>query len=67
MAGVPDALAFLSKPEIAIELLKTARANDGPCRPVVAHAGYSDRHDFRELVRVLGLHYVVAVSSNTTV
>ena len=67
MTGVPDAMASLSKPEIAIELLKTARANDGPCRPVVADAGYGDSRDFRESVRALGLHYVVAVSSNTTV
>ena len=52
MAGVPDALAFLSKPEIAIERLKTARANDGPCRRVVAG---SRRFDPRWTAQRLGL------------
>lgn len=66
-AGVPGELEFQSKPQTAIELLRSARANGGPSRPVVGDAGYGDSRDFRESVREIGLHYVVAVSSNTTV
>lgn len=66
-AGIPDGIEFQSKPQIAIELLKTARGNGAPNRPVLADAGYGDSRDFRDAIRDLGLHFVVAVSSNTTV
>lgn len=67
-AGVPDDRRRLrTKPEIGIELLRAARANGAPRRPVVADAGYGDSNEFRDGVTELGLDFVVGVSSNTTV
>lgn len=67
-AQVPgDRRKHRTKPEIAIELLRAARANGAPTRPVVADAGYGDSRDFRDAITDLGLNYVVGISANTTI
>jgi SRSO17 transposase len=60
-------MAFQSKPQIAVDLLRAAKKNGAPKRPVVADAGYGDSRDFRDAVTELGWEYAVAISSNTTV
>ena len=67
-AKVPDdRREHRTKSKIAIDLLQKAVRNGAPQRPVVADAGYGDSRDFRDAVSAIGLSYVVAVSSNTTV
>jgi len=67
LAKVPESITFQTKTEIALSLLRAARHNGAPKRPVVADAGYGDSRAFRDEVTALGLPYVVAISSNTTV
>lgn len=66
-AQIPKSLEFATKPQIAVELLKKAKANGAPRRPVVADAGYGDSREFRDAIRRMDWHYAVAISSNTTV
>jgi SRSO17 transposase len=56
-----------TKTEIAINLLRAAKENGAPNHPVVADAGYGDSRGFRDAINELGWHYLVAISSNTTV
>jgi len=66
-AGVPEEIAFRTKPEIALDLLRAAAAAGLPPAPVVTDAGYGKDTGFRTGVSALGLSYVAAVLSSTTV
>lgn len=66
-ARVPQDIGFKAKTQLAIELLRAAKANGAPARPVVSDAGYGDSRDFRDAVTKLGWQYAVAISSNTNV
>ena len=66
-AGVPEEIAFQTKPEIALDLLRAAAEAGLPPAPVVMDAGYGKDTDFRTGVSALGLPYVAAVLSTTTV
>jgi len=59
-AGAGDP-AFRTKPEIALELVDQARAQDWPFRAVVADCLYGEHHGFRTALVQLGVSYVVAL------
>jgi SRSO17 transposase len=65
-AGVPEEIAFRTKPEIALDLLRAAAAAGLPPALVVTDAGYGKDTGFRTGVSALGLSYVAAVLSSTT-
>jgi len=65
-AGVPDAVAFQPKWQIALGQIQTAQAEGVPPAPVVADAGYGDTTAFREALTAAGLGYVVGVKKETT-
>jgi SRSO17 transposase len=61
-AGVPQAAAFATKPQIAVALLEEALA-DGVCpAPVLADSAYGDNSDFRSALRGLKLEFFVQVT-----
>jgi SRSO17 transposase len=65
-AGVPDAIVFQPKWQIALAQIRTAQTAGLPPAPVVADAGYGDTTAFREALTVAGLAYVVGVKKETT-
>lgn len=66
-AGVPEEVAFQTKPQIALEQLGGLLAADVPPAPVLADAGYGSDAAFRDGLRALGLDYVVAMVGTATV
>jgi len=64
--GVPDAVTFQPKWQIALGQLQTLQAEGLPCAPVLADAGYGDTTAFREALTTAGLAYVVGVKKETT-
>ena len=66
-AGVPDAVGFHRKWEIALSALTAVRAEDLPRAPVVADAGYGTTTAFREGILALGLSYAVGIAAETSV
>jgi SRSO17 transposase len=65
--GVPTALKFATKPEIALEQVRQACAAELPRGVVIADAAYGNNAEFREQIAGLGLSYMMAVQSSTTV
>jgi SRSO17 transposase len=66
-ARIPDDLEFRTKPEIAIDLIRQAVADELPPGVVLADSAYGDSSDFREQIRLLNLDYAVGVHSTTKV
>ncbi|WP_424139485.1 IS701 family transposase [Roseomonas chloroacetimidivorans] len=66
-AGVPEEVAFATKPEIALEQIRKARADGVPAGVVLGDAGYGDETDFRVGVSEFGLDYVLGIRSGTGV
>ena len=66
-AGVPDAVGFQRKWELAVSALTALRAEDLPRAPVVADAGYGTTTAFREALLALGLSYAVGIAAETSV
>ena len=65
---VPEELQFKTKPEIGLELLKSAiKRGDLPFSWVAADALYGDAPAFREGVAELGKSYFTAVQENTLI
>jgi len=61
-AGVPDDIAFQTKPQIALDLLRQV-ITDGVARaPILADEVYGDCHNFRASLRQLGLEYCLKAS-----
>jgi SRSO17 transposase len=65
--GVPEDVGFQTKPEIALEQIRTAVDRGIPQAPVLADAAYGNDSKFREAIRELGLPYVVGVQSSMSV
>lgn len=66
-AGVPDEIAFETKPAIALKQIRAAVAADIPEAPVLADAAYGSHTKFREGITELDLQYVVGIQSTVTV
>jgi SRSO17 transposase len=65
-AGVPDDVAFQTKPQIALGQIRTALLAGVPRAVVLADAGYGVDTEFRDGITELGLRYVVGIQSSTT-
>lgn len=66
-AGIPEAVTFQTKSQIALEQVHQAVAEEVPRGVLVADAGYGNDGQFRSEVKELGLDYVVGVQSSITV
>jgi len=65
-AGVPDEIAFQTKPQIALAQIHAALQAGVPPAPVLADAGYGIDTEFRDGIDKLGLHYIVGIQSSTS-
>src|SRR5881628_3869090 len=66
-AKVPDTIEFQTKPEIALEQIKSAYGAGLPKGVVLMDAGYGNDTDLRTQVTALGLSYVARIGANTAV
>jgi SRSO17 transposase len=66
-AGVPEEVAFQTKPEIALLQIRQAMERQVPEGVVLADAGYGKGTQFRTDLTQLGLQYVVGIETNATV
>lgn len=66
-AGVPEGIAFQTKPEIALQQIRKAVEQKIAVGVVLADAGYGNGTSFRTSLTQLGLSYVVGIESSTTV
>lgn len=66
-ARIPDEIEFRTKPELAIEMIHRAVADELPPGVVLADSAYGDSVDFREQIRLLNLDYAVGVHATTKV
>lgn len=66
-AGVPKEVKFLTKPQIALEQIRAAKAAGIAMGVVLADAGYGNDTAWREALTELELKYCVGVQSLTTV
>jgi len=65
--GVPDAVRFWTKPDIAVDQIKRARERGIPQGVVLADAGYGTDTHFRAELTKLEMAYVVGIQNTTTV
>ncbi|YBW38396.1 IS701 family transposase [Nitrobacter sp. TKz-YC01] len=63
-AGVPDDIVFRTKPQIALDQVRTAQAQGVAPGVVLADAGYGVDTTFRTGLTKVGLAYVVGVQSS---
>jgi SRSO17 transposase len=66
-AGVPEGIEFQTKPEIALQQIRTAVEQKIVVGVVLADAGYGNGTPFRTALTQLGLTYMVGIESSTTV
>ena len=66
-AGVPEEVAFETKPAIALGQLRQALEDGVPAGVVLGDAGYGDETEFRVGVGDLGLRYVLGIRPGTSV
>lgn len=66
-AGVPEALQFATKAQIALRQIEHLLDQGAPRHCVLADAGYGVDTAFRERLSELGLRYVAGVSGSVTV
>jgi SRSO17 transposase len=66
-AGVPADIDFATKPQIALEQIRAAKAAGVPAGVVLADSGYGNSIAFRESLSGLELKYCVGVQPSTTV
>lgn len=66
-AGVPEAMRFATKTEIALQQLRHLLAQGAPKHCVLADAGYGVDAEFRRALTEMGLEYVVGVTSAVVV
>ena len=64
--GVPEAIQFQTKCEIAADLILQLRSEGVAPAPVVFDAGYGDNWEFREFLTALDMRYVAGIKSTTT-
>jgi SRSO17 transposase len=65
-AGVPENVTFQTKPQIALAQLRAARDAGVAPAAVLADTGYGVDAEFRDGMTALGLPYVVAIQSPTS-
>mgnify|MGYP000916607083 CR=1 FL=1 len=65
--GVPEAIGFRTKPQIAAAQIRQAVAAEVPRGVVLADAGYGNDGPFRTVLTELDLRYVVGVQSSISV
>src|SRR4051812_27435597 len=65
-AGVPEEIAFQTKPQIALAQIRAALAADVPRGVVVMDAGYGADGELRVGITELGLAYVAGVQSSVS-
>ena len=65
--GVPEDIAFATKPEIALAQMRQAVAAGVPMGVMLADAGYGDETAFRDGITALGMLYAVGIRPATTV
>jgi SRSO17 transposase len=66
-AGVPEEIAFQTKPQIALGQIKRAQERGLPTGVVLADAGYGNDSKFREQLTGWQLPYVAGIQSTVTV
>jgi SRSO17 transposase len=66
-AGIPEDVAFQTKPQIALDQIRDAVQQEVTRGVVVADVGYGVDGQFRSGVTKLGLEYVLGVQSSVTV
>ena len=66
-AGVPEALRFATKPQIALQQIEHLIGRGAPRHCVLADAGYGIDTAFRARLSELGLRYVMGVTGSVTV
>src|SRR5207344_3402022 len=65
-AGVPEATSFASKPEIALDQIRAARATGVPPGVVLMDAGYGSDTRLRTEIAALGLCYIAGIQPHAT-
>ena len=65
-AGVPEDVVFRTKPEIALDQIRTALSAGVPSGVVLADAGYGVDTAFRSGLTAMGLSYIVGIQSSTS-
>src|SRR5215213_1283914 len=65
-AGVPETIAFRSKPMIALAQIRAALLAGVSPAVVLADAGYGSETAFRTALTKMGLTYIVGISSSTS-
>jgi SRSO17 transposase len=65
-AGVPDEIRFQTKPDMALEQIRSLVNEDVPRGVVLADAAYGNDHDFRTELEARELSYVVGIQSSTS-
>jgi SRSO17 transposase len=65
--GVPDALEFKTKPQLALDMMRRAVKAKIPKGVLLADSAYGTSVDFRDGIRELGLHFAVGVDPQTSV
>ena len=66
-ARIPDEIAFRTKPDLALAMIRRAKTDGLPPGVVLADSAYGDSSNFREQVRLLDLDYAVGVHATTKV
>lgn len=66
-AGVPEAIRFQTKQEIALDQIRSLLEEGVQRGVVMADAAYGNDHGFREQLESLDLEYVVGIQSSTSV
>jgi SRSO17 transposase len=66
-AKVPETIAFQTKPQIALEQIKAARAAGLPEGVVLMDAGYGNDTELRTQLTALGLGYAAGIGPKTSV
>ena len=65
--GIPPEISFQTKPEIALQQIRTALDREIPAAPVLADAAYGNDTGFRDGITELGLLYVMGIQSSVSV
>lgn len=66
-AGIPEGIEFQTKPAIALDQIRQAMEQKTPVGVVLADAAYGNGTQFRATLSELGLQYMVAIESSTTI